>query len=294
MISHRPTTTLKYANLWQAMAVLILAAIAIGSLAPISLRLPGSPIPHFDKILHFCAYALLTGWYLAVFPGRYTRILIPSLALGFGVLLEWLQGMTGYRDASLGDAAADLGGILLASLLIVTPLQHGMAAFEQLFLGAPSAEKQSPRKRQSLKHRGLWQIIGLHLAAALLISALTPIQLNDIPIPQIDKILHFVAYGTLTAWFLVVTRSRRFKILIPLAMLILSVSSELMQGITRFGGDPSVFDALADTAGILIASLIVISPLKQLLISLERLFHPHSSHRRKRRSGSRRLSEITR
>lgn len=251
--------------------MMLLAAIALGSLAPVSFSLPGPTIQHFDKVLHFCAYALLTAWYLVVFPGRYTFIAIPVLMLAIGISIEWLQGLTGYRDASVADALANMGGILVASWLIAPLLQRMLLHIEQLSGAAPGNIPNKPPSPQ-LRHRALWQILGMHIALAVLISAFMPIEVERIPVTHIDKLLHFSVYGALTAWFLLVFPHRKIRILTPVVMIILSISVELMQGLTSFGGEPSLYDAMADTLGILFACLLVISPLKQTLLQLERLF----------------------
>ncbi|GAB3682912.1 VanZ family protein [Salinisphaera aquimarina] len=71
-----------------------------------------------DKIEHFGAYAVLGTWFAGILAPHYLRVFLGLLA--FGVLIEILQGLTGYRDAQVGDAVADgLGamvGIGLARL----------------------------------------------------------------------------------------------------------------------------------------------------------------------------------
>lgn len=277
-MSHlQSTDKLAYPYLWQGLAVILLAAIALGSLAPISIRNVGFSIPNIDKLQHLAAYALLTAWYRVVFPGRYNDVAIPAFVLGIGALLEWLQGMTGYRDASMGDMLANTIGTIIAAVFLTQPLLQGLLRIEKLFSGT-----RYTRKRRSLRYRAIWQIIGMHLAVVLLISAFTPLELGGIGIPHIDKIIHFFTYGGLTAWFLLVTRIMQAKLLIILAMCVLSISVEMLQGLTRFGGEPSALDAAADAAGILLATLFIISPLRKLLVGLERLFRPKNTLRRRR------------
>jgi VanZ family protein len=282
---------LRYASLWQSLGILLLATIALGSLAPVSFESPGFTIPHFDKVLHFTAYALLTAWYLVAFPGRHARVTIPLLIFCMGVMIEWLQGLTGYRTASLADAAADLGGILLAAWLMTRPLQQALLMIEKQLPGAGATAQPASRRRGSsrrrLRHLALWQIIGVHLAIGVMLTAFMPIELDRIPLKHSDKILHLLTYGILTAWFLLVFPGRKRRLLIPAAMITLSISVELMQGITYFGGDPSLFDALADLAGILLACAVVITPLKSTLLRLEHLFRrPGRRSRRHFRTAS--------
>lgn len=282
MSNNLPCYRLQYLVYWRILGVLLLAVIALGSLAPLSFSLPGAPIPHFDKLVHSAAYGMVTAWYLVVFPSRFSTLIVPGVMLVIGALIEWLQGLTGYRDASIADAVANLSGIVLASWLI-TPLLRGMLLWIELRMsGVATGGSRYRTAGPQLRHRALWQMVGLHLVLALLITGFTPIELGAIPIPHIDKLLHFVTYGVLTAWFLLAFSQRKMWILTMLVMMLLSISVELMQGLTGFGGTPSLFDALADTLGILLACILVIVPLKQILLKFERLFF-RSRRRRKHR-----------
>ena len=279
--SRRHTPTLRYLSTWQMLGVGLFAAIGAGSLAPISINAPAIEIPNFDKVVHFVAYGLLTAWYLAVFPVR-RRWLIPVLLLGFGVLIEWLQGLTGYRDASVADAAADLGGIVIAAWLLVRPMRQAMVAIEAIATGHSAAPDR--QRKQQLRHLALWQILGAHFAVGVLLTAFMPIEVDRLPVTQADKIIHFLVWGTLTAWFLLAFPGRKRGVLIPALMLALSIALEALQGLTWFGGDPSLLDVAADLVGIIIACVVVISPLKGLLLRIERrLFKPRRRGRRRRR-----------
>ena len=279
--SRHQTPAPRYLSVWQMLGVGLFAAIGAGSLAPISMTAPTIAIPHFDKVVHFIAYGLLTAWYLAVFPIR-RRWLIPVLLLGFGVLIEWLQGLTGYRDASLADAAADLGGIVIAAWLLVRPMRLAMSAIETIATGQATAPNR--QRKQQLRHLVLWQILGAHFAVGVLLTAFMPLEVNRLPVSQADKIIHFLVWGTLTAWFLIVFPGRKRGVLIPALMLTLSITLEALQGLTWFGGDPSLFDVMADLVGIIIACVLVISPLKGLLLRIEqRLFKPRRRGKRRRR-----------
>ncbi len=278
-----PTSlTPRFPLFWQFMAIGLFAAVVLGSLAPISFHTGGS-IPHFDKLLHFTAYALLTAGYLAIFPAKMARIGIPLFMFAVGVGIEWLQGMTGYRSASLADAGADLLGILLAARLLVTPVKNIMILIENQWTGHVPASTKKRRRRRKLRYLALWQIIGLHLAIMVLLTAFLPIELDQTRIPHLDKILHFLVWGTLTAWFLLVFPGRKRGALIAAAMLGLSITLESMQGLTPFGGDPSLFDVLADLVGICVAGILIFSPLKRLLLRIERKLSPARYRRRRAR-----------
>jgi len=75
------------------------------------------PTTGWDKANHALAFAVLTMLGALGYPGRLWRLLAALLA--YGVLIEILQGFTGYRDSDWHDVIADGAGLLLAS-----PLAH--------------------------------------------------------------------------------------------------------------------------------------------------------------------------
>ena len=98
---------------WRWVFLVCLAVAFLVALAP-----TGSGddwFPQADKLRHACAFIVL--WMLGrqahVRPGWRLAVLL----LGFGVAIELAQGLTSYRDASLGDVGADMAGILAGWLL---------------------------------------------------------------------------------------------------------------------------------------------------------------------------------
>lgn len=69
----------------------------------------------WDKSNHLLAFAVLALLGRLSYPGR--RLLLPLGLLGYGLLIEVLQSMTGYRSADIEDLLADTLGILLGCLL---------------------------------------------------------------------------------------------------------------------------------------------------------------------------------
>lgn len=92
-----------------------LAAVTWTSLAPAD-RLPATPNVS-DKVLHVAAYALLG--VVAALAQRRPRVL-PTIVLltAFGLVIEVLQGRTGYRDFDLRDLLADALGAAVGALLV--------------------------------------------------------------------------------------------------------------------------------------------------------------------------------
>lgn len=97
-------------------AVLVLALLPPGAV----------PQPTGDKVNHVLAFASLALLGQAAFPGR-LRWVMPSL-LVFGGVIELLQALTPYRQASGIDVAADAVGIMLGAAiaaLIMRGRRHG-------------------------------------------------------------------------------------------------------------------------------------------------------------------------
>jgi len=101
---------LAYLNLWRGLGWLGIALVFTLSLMP---HPPHTGLDQGDKIGHFLAYALLAGWFGQISARR----LAWGLGfLGMGAMIEVLQGMTGYRDMSLADLAANALGLVIGSL----------------------------------------------------------------------------------------------------------------------------------------------------------------------------------
>lgn len=69
----------------------------------------------WDKGNHLLAFAVLALLGRVAYPGRLLLIVVGLL--GYGILIELLQSLTGYRVAEFKDLIADALGILLGCLL---------------------------------------------------------------------------------------------------------------------------------------------------------------------------------
>jgi VanZ family protein len=67
-----------------------------------------------DKWEHVTAYASLMWWFCQVRTTLRGRLTAAAGLIGLGVALEFVQGMTGYRDFEVADMAADSVGVFLA------------------------------------------------------------------------------------------------------------------------------------------------------------------------------------
>jgi VanZ family protein len=89
------------------------ALVLIVSLIPSPESLPVQT--GWDKSDHALAFLVLGLLGLAAWPAAPGRLL--SALLGYGALIELLQGMTSYRSAQWSDLAADVVGLVAAACL---------------------------------------------------------------------------------------------------------------------------------------------------------------------------------
>jgi VanZ family protein len=123
---------LRYRTFWTAGGIVLVLAILVISLIPYNG--PILPVTISDKALHALAFASLGVWFSAVVPKQREAAMF-GLLLAYGALIEVLQYFTGYRSIEWGDFIADIGGLVLAWILITAGLNNWARWIEQL-LGA--------------------------------------------------------------------------------------------------------------------------------------------------------------
>lgn len=79
---------------------------------------PKLEMTYGDKLQHIAAYSAMAYWFamLEISSTNKRRIALSALIL-LGVLLEFLQGLTGYRTFDAGDMLANTIGVLIGGLL---------------------------------------------------------------------------------------------------------------------------------------------------------------------------------
>ena len=82
-----------------------------------------------DKLLHFGAYTVLyvSTWF--AFPGAFARVGIVVSLLGYGLLIEVLQGQSGYRSPELADMMANAAGLSFGCLLLLLLAKHSQILY---------------------------------------------------------------------------------------------------------------------------------------------------------------------
>jgi VanZ family protein len=120
---------LKYSNLWQVIAYFIILLIIFLSLIPNPEEV--TPFSASDKVLHIIAYAVAMFWFGLCF--RRDRLYVIGIVLVIlGILIEIVQGQTGYREMSLYDIYANITGIVIGFLLSFSRLSLTLHYIEKL------------------------------------------------------------------------------------------------------------------------------------------------------------------
>ena len=111
---------LKYRKLWITVGfslVLLVVYLSLTRNPPALLTFDNA-----DKFEHVLAYATLSFWFCQIYLSARLGVVISTALIWLGVLLEYMQGWTGYRTFDVLDMAADGIGVLLGWLLTCTPL----------------------------------------------------------------------------------------------------------------------------------------------------------------------------
>ena len=122
---------LRYFRWWLAVGWLLIVATIYLSLTakpPVELA-----FDYGDKWGHLLAYAVLMGWFVQLYQRRNMLLFYALFLLMLGVVLEFLQGLTG-RYFEYADMLANGGGVALGLLLLLTPVRLSLYRFEQRFL----------------------------------------------------------------------------------------------------------------------------------------------------------------
>jgi len=124
----QPSRRLRWHTAWVVLGVLIMAWTLWMALTPdpdITLNFPDG-----DKLLHATTFTCLMGWWGNVYRERRPRAWAALGCLAFGVFIEFAQWLDPPRDADAFDVLADGIGILIALLLLRTPLARVLASVE--------------------------------------------------------------------------------------------------------------------------------------------------------------------
>jgi VanZ family protein len=119
-----------------------------------------------------------------------------------------------------------------------------------------------------LKYHRLWVAVCWSLVVLVVYLSLTPHPPELLTFDNSDKLEHVLAYATLSFWFchIYVTAWSRAVVIVALAAL--GVGLEYVQGWMGYRTF-DVLDMLADSVGVLLGWLLVLTPLGRLLAYFE-------------------------
>lgn len=128
----QPSRRLHWHRTWVGLGVAIMGWVLWMALTPE----PGLTLafPYGDKLLHATTFCCLMGWWGNVYQDHRARGWAALACLAFGILIECAQWLDPPRDADAVDVLADGIGVLLALLLLRTPLARVLLSVEQALL----------------------------------------------------------------------------------------------------------------------------------------------------------------
>ena len=112
------------------------------------------------------------------------------------------------------------------------------------------------QEKYPLKLYVIWLCIGIGLLVFLTWSSLTPLATKGITIKHSDLALHLLAYGSITFWFAQIFRDQKTLIRIAIFMIGYGLLMEAAQGLLTLNRDANLLDAIANTCGAYIGTLL--------------------------------------
>ena len=119
---------LKSPRLWFSMAYAMLAMVGVLSLIPS----PDIGVEGSDKVIHFLTYFILSAGFTTLVRYRRNLMFVAAGLIGYGILLEFLQGLTGYRFMEGYDMLANSAGVICGLLIRFTAIPEWFRKIELL------------------------------------------------------------------------------------------------------------------------------------------------------------------
>jgi VanZ family protein len=113
---------------------------------------------------------------------------------------------------------------------------------------------------------GIW-IFGWLLCIVL--SVITPPDIH-LDVENSDKIGHFLAYGTLSAWAVMMFQQKRAWIVSAIGLICLGIVMEFVQGYYTTNRMMDWHDALANTVGVGLGLCVCLLPMRLCLQQLDK------------------------
>lgn len=113
---------------WLTSAYVLVAAVVYFSLARLDVDIQAEG---GDKVAHVVAYALLTFWFMQIYVTLRPRMAIAAGLAVLGIMLELLQGYTGYRHFDYVDMIANTIGVALGWIAAPPRVPNLLARLER-------------------------------------------------------------------------------------------------------------------------------------------------------------------
>ena len=128
------TSTLQWYRLWWTFGWCWVAITWYLSL------MASPPMPHIDfaytdKIYHCLGYAWLMGWFGNIYHRPLPRLSYAVFLVTMGVAIEFIQGMSHYRQYEIADMVANTIGVGFGFVLTLGPMRLALRWVESRFIG---------------------------------------------------------------------------------------------------------------------------------------------------------------
>ena len=116
--------------------------------------------------------------------------------------------------------------------------------------------------------KSIWLTIAWGLVLLVVYLSLTPHPPEPVSFDHADKFEHALAYAALSFWFCHIYRSASSRLIVIVALVGLGVGLEFVQGWTGYRSF-DVMDMLADSVGVLLGWMLVLTPLVRVVAIIE-------------------------
>ena len=127
--------TLHFRPLWLAIGFGMIAFVIYESLTPSPVNF-GMGIS--DKAYHTTGYFGMMAWFCQIYSRTKVRLGWGIYFIAMGITLEFLQGMSGYRDYEVNDMLANTAGVVLAFLISLTRFSSLLNQVDHLLARKPA------------------------------------------------------------------------------------------------------------------------------------------------------------
>lgn len=120
---------LRWFRVWLILGICLIATVFYLSLTPVAV-----PQEYFDKLYHASTYALMMAWFVQLYRGYRSHLLLGVSFILMRVAIEVLQGFHPMRYFDVLDTLANAAGVLLVWVFANGRLADLLDCFERRVL----------------------------------------------------------------------------------------------------------------------------------------------------------------